>query len=214
MSSDEGGGAKVDHHDQPDHSHDQRDPLVWFQSSFERALRSETFDASRAALATVSAQGRPSVRFVLVKAVDARGFVFYTNLRSRKARDLAENPQAALAFHWASLGQQVRVEGVVSRVADAEADAYFATRPRASQLSAWASAQSAPIESQAALVAKLAAVTERFEAHTHVPRPPFWGGFRLVPSSIEFWRDRRGRLHDRLCFTRDGAVWQRARLQP
>jgi pyridoxamine 5'-phosphate oxidase len=217
MSDDEGDGSpKADHRDQAERqeAHDQRDPLIWFQSSFERALRSEAFDASRAALATVSSLGRPSVRFVLVKLVDARGFVFFTNFQSRKARDLEQNPQAALAFHWASLSQQVRIEGVIARISDAESDAYFATRPRASQLGAWASAQSAPIESQAALAAKLVEVTQRFGATERVPRPLHWGGFRLVPSSIEFWRERPGRLHDRLCFTRDGSAWVRSRLQP
>jgi pyridoxamine 5'-phosphate oxidase len=189
------------------------DPVAWFRSSFERACQGETFDASRAALATSDRAAHPSVRFVLVKRFDERGFVFYTSFDSRKARELAENPQAALAFHWSSIGEQVRIEGVVSRVSEAESDAYFATRPRGSQLGAWASAQSQPIAERAALVAQLAEVSRRFAAGV-VPRPTNWGGFLLVPSAIEFWRDQRDRLHDRFCFTRAGSTWQRSRLQP
>jgi pyridoxamine 5'-phosphate oxidase len=202
MSSEERDGAEDD------------DPLAWFQRSFERASAAESFDASRAALATVSADGRPSVRFVLVKQVDERGFAFFTNFESRKARDLLDNPKAALAFHWSSTEEQVRVEGVVVRMSNAESDAYFATRPRGSQLGAWASAQSAPIANQAELLANLHAVTRRFPPTATVPRPAHWGGFRLVPSMIEFWRDRRDRLHDRHCFTRQGSSWVRVRLQP
>jgi pyridoxamine 5'-phosphate oxidase len=201
-------------------SSDQRDvvwgddPLAWFRDSFERAVAAESFDASRAALATAAADGRPSVRFVLVKQVDARGFVFFTNLESRKARDLSQNPNAALAFHWASIGEQVRIEGDIERVTDGESDAYFATRPRGSQLGAWASSQSAPIDTRGQLEAQLAAVTQRFVGNPSVPRPEHWGGYRLVPTAIEFWQDRRDRLHDRCLFTRAGATWLQARLQP
>jgi pyridoxamine 5'-phosphate oxidase len=202
MSSEERDGAEDD------------DPLAWFQRSFERARATESFDASRAALATVSADGHPSVRFVLVKLVDERGFAFFTNLESRKARDLVDNPKAGLAFHWSSTEEQVRVEGVVARMSEAECDAYFATRPRGSQLGAWASAQSAPIANQAALLDNLHEAMQRFPAPVAVPRPAHWGGFRLVPTVIEFWRDRRDRLHDRHCFTRQGASWVRVRLQP
>jgi pyridoxamine 5'-phosphate oxidase len=202
MSSNERDGAEDD------------DPLAWFQRSFARARAAESFDASRAALATVSAESRPSVRFVLVKQVDERGFAFFTNFESRKARELLDNQQAALAFHWASIGEQVRVEGIAERISEIESDAYFATRPRGSQLGAWASAQSAPIENQFALLASLQAVTQRFAAATVVPRPAHWGGFRIVPSMIEFWQDRRDRLHDRHSFSRNGAAWIRQRLQP
>jgi pyridoxamine 5'-phosphate oxidase len=202
MSSDERDGAEDD------------DPLAWFQRSFERACASESFDASRAALATVSAEGRPSVRFVLVKQIDERGFAFFTNFDSRKARELLDNQQAALAFHWASIDEQVRVEGVATRMSNAESDTYFATRPRGSQLGAWASAQSAPIANQQALLASLHEVTQRFPPTLPVQRPPHWGGFRIVPNMIEFWRDRRDRLHDRHSFTRNGTVWVRQRLQP
>ena len=191
----------------------ERDPLVWARESFERAARLESFDASRAALATASAQAVPSVRFVLVKQIDDRGFVFFTNHESDKARELRDNPRAALAFHWAALGEQLRVQGSVVRIDDSESDAYFASRPRGSQLGAWASAQSRPITSRDELEASLAEMTERFESHT-VPRPAHWGGYRLVPDSIEFWHDRRDRLHDRFRFTRSPDGWACVRLQP
>jgi pyridoxamine 5'-phosphate oxidase len=190
------------------------DPFVWFRDSFTRALATETFDASRAALATVDANGQPRVRYVLVKLADERGFVFYTNVGSPKARELAAQPRAALAFHWSSIGEQVRVEGVVERVSDAEADAYFATRPRGSRLSAWASRQSMPIENRVALEARYDEIERSFAAADEVPRPPHWGGYRLRPLRIEFWKDRDRRLHDRFAFTRDAMVWRRERLQP
>lgn len=190
------------------------DPIMWFQRSLARAAQTESFDPTRAALATVSAQGRPSVRYVLVKQVDARGFAFFTNYGSRKARELSGNPAAALAFHWASLGEQVRVEGTVENLPGHESDTYFANRPRVSQLGAWASQQSAPVENRAALDALMQAVEQRYPEPTPVPRPDHWGGLLLVPSSIEFWRDRAGRLHDRWLFTRDNAAWSVCRLQP
>ena len=190
------------------------DPFVWFRASLQRAAAQESFDATRAALATVGASGQPSVRFVLVKEVDDTGFVFFTNYESRKARELREHPRAALAFHWVSTGEQVRVEGAVLRITDAESDAYFATRPRGSQLGAWASAQSAPIATQDELEAKLERVRQRYPETAVVPRPAHWGGYRLVPSLIEFWQDRRDRLHERIAFTREGSRWVRTRLQP
>jgi pyridoxamine 5'-phosphate oxidase len=193
------------------------DPLAWFVQSFERARSAESFDASRAALASVDGHGQPSLRFVLVKQVDERGFVFFTNYDSRKARELTANPVAALAFHWASSGEQIRIEGAIERVSAAESDAYFATRPRGSQLGAWASAQSKPIENRAALENALHAVSERYPAGGSVPRPAHWGGFRLVPSRIEFWQDQRDRLHDRFLFervARESRAWTRTRLQP
>jgi pyridoxamine 5'-phosphate oxidase len=190
------------------------DPLAWFQASFERAHASEPFDASRAALATVDASDIPHVRFVLVRRVDVRGFAFFTNLGSDKARQLNERPHAALAFHWSSIGEQVRVEGGVERVADEEVDEYFATRPRGSQLAAWASRQSSAIDNRAALDTAFAAVSQRFAAIERIPRPDFWGGYRVVPTRIEIWIDRRDRLHDRWSFTRDGLGWTSQRLQP
>lgn len=190
------------------------DPWQWFRDSFARAQRSETFEASRAALATVDSAFRPSVRFVLVKVFDERGLQFFTNFQSRKAQHLDAQPHAALAFHWASIGEQVRFEGEVARISDAEADAYFATRPRGSQLSAWASAQSEPIENRAALEAKAAAIEQRFANGASAPRPIFWGGYRLTPSRIEFWHDREDRLHDRWTFTRQSVGWRVERLQP
>jgi pyridoxamine 5'-phosphate oxidase len=190
------------------------DPLVWFRDSFARAERSESFEPSRAALATVDADGAPSVRFVLVKQVDDGGFAFFTNLTSAKARHLATQPRAALAFHWASIGEQVRVEGSVQPVTAAEADAYFASRPRGSQLSAWTSEQSTSIASRAELEAKYAEVEHRFASSSAVPRPPFWSGYRLVAVRIEFWRNRDDRLHDRWSFTRVAQGWRVERLQP
>jgi pyridoxamine 5'-phosphate oxidase len=190
------------------------DPLGWFRDSYDRAVRAESFDASRAALATVSASGQPSVRFVLVKLIDQRGFAFFTNFESAKARDLAAVPRAALAFHWAAIGQQVRVWGAVERVSDAEADAYYGSRPRGSRLAAWASRQSETIESRAELEARFTDVERRFSGVDDVPRPPFWGGYRVVPERIEFWCNRDNRLHDRWSFTRDVKGWQMQRLQP
>ncbi len=195
-----------------DRAFSDSDPIAWFRSSFARALTSERFDPARAALATVDPSGRPAVRFVLVKQIDERGFAFFTSYDSPKAADLAHTESAALAFHWESIAEQVRVAGAVERIADAESDAYFASRPRGSQLAAWASTQSAPIEDRAALDARYAAVAHRF-ADTTVPRPAFWGGFRLVPRSVEFWRSRDDRLHDRWLFTREPG-WRVQRQQP
>jgi pyridoxamine 5'-phosphate oxidase len=190
------------------------DPWMWFSDSYARAARSESFDASRAALATADASGQPSVRYVLIKQADERGFLFFTNLGSAKALALAARPAAALAFHWATTGEQVRAEGSIVPASDAEADTYFATRPRGSQLAAWASRQSAPIADRAALAARFAEVEQRFAGKQDIPRPVFWGGYRLVPTRIEFWRDQQDRLHDRWSFTRDGQGWRMTRLQP
>jgi pyridoxamine 5'-phosphate oxidase len=190
------------------------DPLTWFHASFARAQAQESFDPCRAALATVGADGAPHVRFVLVRVVDTRGFAFFTNLSSPKARDLEQVPRAALAFHWSSLSEQVRVEGAIERVPDHEADAYFATRPRASQLSAWASDQSQPVADRASLEARFVQVETRFASEQAIPRPAHWGGFRVRPERIEFWIGRDGRLHDRWSFQHAGDGYQLQRLQP
>lgn len=192
------------------------DPIALFQETFERAkARVEApYDPTACTLATADAEGRPSARVVLLKTVDERGFAVYTNFASRKARQLEENPRAALTFHWAPLAQQVRVEGPVERVPDDEADAYFASRSRPSQLGAWASKQSQPLSSRAQLLARVARVEARFLGR-EVPRPEFWGGYRVLPERIEFWWNQLHRLHDRLVYTRgeDGG-WQVERLYP
>lgn len=189
------------------------DPLRRFAAWLAEATASEINDPNGMAIATADAEGRPSLRMVLLKGYDPRGFVFYTNLESRKGRDLAANPHAALLFHWKSRRRQVRVEGPVESVTSAEADEYFATRPRASQLGAWASRQSRPLESRFALERKVAelAVTHGLGA---VPRPPHWSGFRLRHERIEFWQDGAFRLHDRLVYVRAGDSWRTERLYP
>jgi pyridoxamine 5'-phosphate oxidase len=190
------------------------DPWHWFRESFARARLTETFDPSRAALATVDAEGKPRVRFVLVKYADEHGFQFYTNLESNKARDLDGRPFAALAFHWSTTDEQVRAEGRVERVSETEADAYFRSRPRGSQLSAWTSQQSRPIDNREALDARRREVEGRWADAQLIPRPPFWGGYRLIPARIEFWRNRADRLHDRWSFSRPEQGWLCQRLQP
>jgi pyridoxamine 5'-phosphate oxidase len=189
------------------------DPIARFLESLARAGAASSFDATAAALATVDGRGQPSARIVLVKTVDARGFAFYTNRESRKGRELAENPRAALCFHWPALGEQVRVEGEVSLLGDEESAAYFATRPRESQIGAWASRQSAPLESRAALEAAARASEARF-AGREVPRPPFWGGYLLRPERIEFWKSAEGRLHHRTVFERAAEGWRKFLLNP
>jgi pyridoxamine 5'-phosphate oxidase len=189
------------------------DPIARFAQELERAHLTEPFDASRCALATADRDGRPDVRFVLLKSVDDDGFVFYTNLESAKGRDIAANPHAALVFHWHTIGVQVRVRGPVTQVSDTEADAYFATRDRGSQLGAWASRQSSVLASRESLEAAVAEVARRFE-NVSVPRPPFWGGYRIRPTAIEFWEDRSDRLHDRWLYERDGGGWHVVRLYP
>jgi pyridoxamine 5'-phosphate oxidase len=189
------------------------DPIARFSAWLAEAEASEPNDPNAMALATVDASGQPSVRMVLLKGVRADGFVFYTNQQSRKADDLRTVPRAALLFHWKSLRRQLRVEGAVSPVSDAEADAYFASRARISQLGAWASEQSRPLGSRATLEARLAEVTARFDG-ADVPRPPHWSGYRVAPERIEFWQDGAHRLHDREVYERDGGGWRTARLFP
>lgn len=191
------------------------DPVRLFHEWMEKARGSEPNDPNAVALATADADGFPDVRMVLLKDADERGFVFYTNLESAKGRELAANPRAALCFHWKSLKRQVRVRGPVSPVSAEEADAYFASRARDSQIGAWASRQSRPLEGRFELEREVARYTAKFGLGK-VPRPPHWSGFRLAPIRIEFWRDRPFRLHDRLVFERERpeGAWRTMRLFP
>ena len=187
-------------------------PITEFLDSLERA-KAHQVDPAPVALATASPDGRPSVRMVLLRGVDEAGFVFFTNFDSRKGRELDGNPRAALCFHWPALDEQIRVEGAVERVPDDEADVYFASRPRGSQLGAWASNQSAPLASRETLEQQFRDVEERFRDRD-VTRPPFWGGYRLIPDAVEFWYGRPDRLHDRVLYTRGGEGWKIQRLYP
>ena len=189
------------------------DPFQLFDEWFAEARANEPNDAEAMALATADASGRPSVRMVLLKGHGPEGFVFYTNLESAKGRELAANPKAALLFHWKSLRRQVRVRGAVTPTTADEADAYFATRARPAQLGAWASDQSQTLPDRLALEKKIAEVGLRFGLGK-VPRPPHWSGFRLTPQSIEFWRDRPFRLHERLVFESAAGGWTTRRLFP
>jgi len=189
------------------------DPHALFEQWFAEARLAEPDLPEAMSVATCGAQGRPSTRMVLLKGHDARGFVFHTNCGSRKGDELAANPRAALLFHWKPLRRQVRIEGTVEPVSEAEADAYFATRARESQVGAWASDQSRPMASRHEFEARYRALAERYQGRD-VPRPPHWRGYRVVPERIEFWTDRAHRLHERRLFTRDGDGWTEGLLYP
>lgn len=197
----------------PDPTGDE-DPIEFFQAWWSAAEDAGLFMPEACALATASREGRPSARMVLLKMLDERGFVFFTNYESRKAEELTENPHAALCFHWAVLERQVRVEGPVERVSEEESRSYFESRGRGSRLGAWASRQSRPLPERAVLERAVGETRERFEGG-EVPLPPFWGGFRVRPVRIEFWQGRADRLHDRLVFERvEGGPWTHHRLYP
>ncbi|HEX4842875.1 MAG TPA: pyridoxamine 5'-phosphate oxidase [Limnobacter sp.] len=187
-------------------------PFAFFNMWFDQALKAELPEPNAMTLATVNAEGRPAARIVLIKGLDDRGFVFFTNYDSRKGQELASNPNAALLFHWTELERQVRIEGVVEKVSPQESDNYYHSRPLGSRLGAWASPQSKVIDSRQVLDERLASVQQ--EKQENPERPPFWGGYRLVPSYFEFWQGRPSRLHDRLAYTLDGGLWARARLAP
>lgn len=189
------------------------DPFPLFDEWLAEARAGEINDAEAMALATTDASGQPSVRTVLLKGHGPEGFVFYTNEQSAKGGQLAANPRAALLFHWKSLRRQVRIEGAVERMADAEADAYFASRGRDSQLGAWASDQSRPLDSRGTFENRFEEMKRRFDGKD-VPRPPHWGGYRVMPERIEFWTDRPHRLHERRLFVRDANCWREGLLYP
>jgi pyridoxamine 5'-phosphate oxidase len=194
------------------------DPFRQFEHWFDEAVKAQLPEPNAMTLATVGADGRPAARIVLLKGFDAQGFVFFTNYASRKGRDLAAHAAASLLFFWAELERQVRIEGIVRKVTDAESSEYFASRPHASRLGAWASPQSEPVASRAALEARFAETEARFrDAGDHVPRPPHWGGYLLVPDMLEFWQGRRSRLHDRVRYRHDAShpgAWTIDRLAP
>ncbi len=196
-----------------DESQVDADPIVQFTKWFDEAVKAEALEPNAMCLATATPDAYPSARIVLLKGVDARGFVFFTDYRSRKGRELADNPAASLCFFWGELERQVRVAGAVQRVSRAESAAYFHSRPVTSQIGAWTSHQSSVLGSRAALEAVLADNAARFDG-MEVPLPEHWGGYRVVPEEIEFWQGRRSRLHDRISFRKTAAAWVRTRLSP
>ena len=190
-----------------------RDPFQQLELWLKEAIESQVLEPNALILATASAQGITSIRAVLLRGFDRRGLVFYTNYASRKAKEIAENPRVSGLLFWPELNRQVRIEGIAERTTDEESDAYFRTRPRESQIAAWISHQSEVIESRRALEEAFAKAEESFRGN-EVPRPPFWGGYRLVPTSFEFWQGRENRLHDRILYLKDGPTWEIKRLAP
>ncbi len=189
------------------------DPVAQFRVWFEEALEANLHEPNAMTLATSTPDGRPSARVVLLKGYDERGFVFYTNYEGRKAAELERNPRAALVFYWGELERQVRVEGGTARVSEEESDAYYESRPRGSRLGAWASEQSRTVDGRERLEARLRGLERDYEGKG-IPRPPFWGGYRVEPEAIEFWQGRENRLHDRILYRRVDGVWEIERLQP
>ena len=195
-----------------DESSVDRDPFRQFDAWMTEAIRAQVPEPTAMSVATIDERGRPAARICLLKGSDARGFVFFTNYESRKGRDLAAHPAAALVFFWKELERQVRIEGRVEKVAPEESDAYYRTRPLGSRIGAWASPQSAVLESRASLEKRWAELAERYGEDP--PRPPNWGGYRVIPEAFEFWQGRRSRLHDRVTYARDGGAWKIARIAP
>jgi pyridoxamine 5'-phosphate oxidase len=191
----------------------ERNPIAQFHVWFENVVDSGLHEPNAMILATATRGGRPSARTVLLKGYDQRGFVFYTNYEGRKADELETNPMCALLFYWGELERQVRIEGRASRLPDEESDRYFASRPRGSRLGAWASQQSRPVEDRSVLEERVRALETEYEGR-EIPRPPFWGGYRVEPETIEFWQGRENRLHDRLVYSRRKEGWKIERLQP
>ncbi|MDH4440403.1 MAG: pyridoxamine 5'-phosphate oxidase [Rhizobium sp.] len=192
---------------------EESEPFALFAAWLQDAEASESNDPNAVALATVDADGLPNVRMVLLKGFDSRGFVFYTNFESQKGQEILGQKKAAMCFHWKSLRRQIRLRGEVEVVSDAEADEYYQSRPLGSRIGAWASKQSRPLEGRFALEKAVAEYTAKYALGT-VPRPPHWSGFRIIPKSIEFWHDRKFRLHDRIEFRRDGDGWSKVRMYP
>ena len=193
--------------------HGYSDPIALFAAYFARAKEDVTHDPTAVALATATRAGFPSVRMVLLKAIDERGLVFFTNYDSRKGHELHQNPQAAMCFYWPRIEVQVRAEGAVEKLSAADSDAYFNSRERLSQIGAWASQQSAPLPTREVLLHRVAEMESRFDGQP-IPRPPNWGGFLLVPQRMEFWQGNPGRLHDRLVYEQTDGAWQTSRLFP
>jgi pyridoxamine 5'-phosphate oxidase len=191
-----------------------RTPLPLFEKWFKEALKAKTLDANAMAVTTVSSSGKPAVRRVVVKGDDSKGFVFYTNYQSHKGKDLGARPVASLLFFWPQLSRQIRIDGPVKKVSNWESDEYFQTRPRASQLSAWASNQSRVVPDRQLLERRMKELEKKYESQL-IPRPPHWGGYRVIPETIEFWKGRQSRLHDRLVYRQKAAGgWKRERLAP